>query len=118
MCLESVSSEFKVTQDLEVYKVLLNNNKPPFARNHGKPDFVYESHKTYRLGKKLRLVSGEVDAGFHAFMDLRYAREEKTYHSKSKIVRMLIPRGASCRLGTNSHIVTTKILSCSLNPIR
>lgn len=108
-------------KDIEVWKVLGNNDYSPFLFYQYKPGqfFNIDSKLKYNITNTYGFFSKfAVNHGFHAFMNYEKAKEElHKFFSLTlsfKVVKMVIPKGSEYILGNNNEIVANKIYSGDL----
>lgn len=102
-------------QDIPVYKVIGEDDKSLYQK------FKYTRRKTYELEKSLRVEpfcdDYVIEEGFHAYV-IAAIKKSVIISRPSKIVRFTIPKGAKYFIGYGEEIVSDKIRSGELRPLK
>lgn len=117
MCLQVLHEDWEnpiqtAKEDIVVYKILKQKtNESPYYI------FKYEAGTLYRLRRALNVWFGMVYTGYHAYLDRDTAFFRKTIN-KTKVVKMIIPKGAKFCVGTRGDVVSTSLRSGNLKALK
>lgn len=111
MCLTVLEKKFEIAKgDMVVWKLIYDIDDASFYQN-----FRYTPNTMYKIEKNLVIDSYDtVSDGFHAYTRVSFLCLNYYKRFSIKLVKFIIPRGATYIRGDNNDIVSNMIQSGSL----